>query len=71
LRKPEIGDAVWNRFSKGKKGTLWYYGALAEIFCELLRGQPGKEQLAKELRHIVGELHKDKSATVPQPARVT
>ncbi|WP_300782199.1 HD domain-containing protein [Enhydrobacter sp.] len=71
LRKPEIGIAVWNRFTKGKDGSLGYYKALADIFGELLCGQPGKEQLAKELRHIVGELHRDKSATVPQSARVT
>jgi len=70
LRKPEIGPAVWKRFKKEKDRTLGYYDALADIFCELLHGQPGKEQLAKELRHIVGELHKHKSGTASQPARV-
>jgi GTP pyrophosphokinase len=26
------GSAVWNRFSGGKEGTLWYYNKLAETF---------------------------------------
>lgn len=28
----EIGDAVFERFSKGKQGTLWYYRALVDAF---------------------------------------
>ena len=36
LRKPEIGRAVWKRFSQGRDGTLWYYGALASMFMNRL-----------------------------------
>ena len=27
-----IGGALFERFTAGKAGTLWYYGALAEAF---------------------------------------
>lgn len=29
----EVGDAVWGRFTGGKDGTLWYYGALVAVFA--------------------------------------
>jgi (p)ppGpp synthase/HD superfamily hydrolase len=48
LRKPDIGDKVWFRFSQPKEKTIWYYRSLAEVFCEQLPGQ-----LANELREIV------------------
>ena len=28
----QIGDRVWERFSGGREGTLWYYRALADAF---------------------------------------
>src|SRR6476646_10662586 len=45
LRKPEIGERVWSRFSAQKHDTLWYYDILATTFCEKLPGQ-----LSEELR---------------------
>jgi (p)ppGpp synthase/HD superfamily hydrolase len=48
LRKPDIGEKVWARFSVDKEQTLWYYHSLAEIFCERL-----SNQLSNELREIV------------------
>jgi (p)ppGpp synthase/HD superfamily hydrolase len=48
LRKPEIGEKIWARFSQPKEKTLWYYRSLADRFCE---GLPG--QLSSELREIV------------------
>src|SRR5262249_13622859 len=39
LRKPDIGDEVWDRFSVSKKQTLWYYRSLAKTFCKRLPGQ--------------------------------
>jgi (p)ppGpp synthase/HD superfamily hydrolase len=30
LRKPEIGEKVWTRFSQPKEQTLWYYRSLAD-----------------------------------------
>ncbi len=35
-----LGDAVWDRFTGGKDGTLWYYAALADAFEAAL---PGRE----------------------------
>ena len=28
----QVGDRLWDRFSGGKQGVLWYYGALAATF---------------------------------------
>lgn len=53
LRKPEIGEAVWKRFSNPKADTLWYYRELAAAF----RKRPGG-QLADELGQIVRVLDK-------------
>jgi (p)ppGpp synthase/HD superfamily hydrolase len=48
LRKPDIGDKVWSRFSQPKEKTIGYYRSLADVFCEQLPGQ-----LSNELREIV------------------
>jgi len=48
LRKPDIGENIWARFSQPKDKTLWYYRSLADRFCETLPGQ-----LSNELREIV------------------
>jgi len=48
LRKTDIGEKVWARFSVDKEQTLWYYHSLAEIFCERL-----SNQLSNELHDIV------------------
>ena len=47
----EVGESIWDRFSGGREGTLWYYRALLE---EFLRGQPSR--LARELELAVREL---------------
>ena len=39
LRRPEIGSRIWDRFSKPKKDTLWYYEELARAFRARLPGQ--------------------------------
>jgi (p)ppGpp synthase/HD superfamily hydrolase len=54
LRKPEIGKAVWDRFSKPREDTLWYYRALAREFQKHLPGQ-----LADELGEIVEVLERE------------
>ena len=51
LRKPDIGEKIWSRFSVPKEKTLWYYRSLADMFCERLPGQ-----LSNELREIVETL---------------
>jgi hypothetical protein len=30
----EIGPRVWDRFTGGRNGTLWYYAAVAEALAE-------------------------------------
>src|SRR5215831_1570449 len=34
LRKPEIGETIWTRFSQPREKTLWYYRSLANKFRE-------------------------------------
>jgi len=48
LRKEEIGELVWQRFSQPRERTIWYYEELAKTFKEVLPGQ-----LADELGEIV------------------
>jgi (p)ppGpp synthase/HD superfamily hydrolase len=47
------GNAVWDRFSAGKEGTLWYYRALGEAFSA-----HGQSALARELCITVEEIEK-------------
>jgi (p)ppGpp synthase/HD superfamily hydrolase len=54
LRKPEIGETIWERFKPSKAETLWYYRALANAFQRLLPGQ-----LANELAEIVDVLERE------------
>jgi len=28
------GESIWQKFSKGKEGILWYYGSLSDIFSQ-------------------------------------
>jgi (p)ppGpp synthase/HD superfamily hydrolase len=58
LRKPDIGEKIWSRFSQPKEQTLWYYRSLANAFCERLPGQ-----LSHELREIVEVLEGSPLAT--------
>ena len=43
-----MGDALFDRFSGKRDGTLWYYRSLAEVF-----GRRGPAQLAAELGRTV------------------
>ena len=45
------GDAVWERFTAGKAGTLWYYRALADAFSEC-----APSPLARDLNDVVTRL---------------
>ncbi|HEY2021344.1 HD domain-containing protein [Paraburkholderia sp.] len=44
-----VGRAVFDRFTAGEAGTLWYYGELARIFLTRLPGG-----LSKEIERTVG-----------------
>jgi (p)ppGpp synthase/HD superfamily hydrolase len=57
LRKPDIGDKVWSRFSQPKEKTIGYHRSLADVFCEQLPGQ-----LSNELREIVEVLEAEGGA---------
>lgn len=46
-----MGDAVFDRFTGGKEGTLWYYRWLVETFKEL-----GPRNIAQDLDRTVSEL---------------
>jgi (p)ppGpp synthase/HD superfamily hydrolase len=46
------GEPLWDRFTAGRDGSLWYYDALARAFAERLPGQG-----AGRLTGIVAEMH--------------
>lgn len=46
-----VGEALWDRFTGGKEGTLWYYHNLVEAF-----EKRGESSLMKEFRETVAEL---------------
>jgi (p)ppGpp synthase/HD superfamily hydrolase len=48
LRKHDVGEHIWSRFSQPREKTLWYYRSLAEKFRERW-----PSQLANELHEIV------------------
>ena len=49
----EIGERLWQRFSRGKEGTLWYYREMTKA----LKGT-GSGPLVKELSRVVVEIEK-------------
>jgi (p)ppGpp synthase/HD superfamily hydrolase len=51
LRKPDVRQTIWSRFSQPREKTLWYYRALADTFRKRWPGQ-----LADELHEIVASL---------------
>jgi (p)ppGpp synthase/HD superfamily hydrolase len=46
------GPAVWDRFTGGRNGSLWYYSELALAFERRLPGAP-----SKRLKALVAEMH--------------
>ena len=54
------GDAVFERFTASKDGTLWYYGTLAEVFA---RRMPSV--LSRELADAVLEMRDLAAVAVP------
>lgn len=43
-----VGDTVWDRFTGGRDGTIWYYRTLSAIFDQALPG-PLARQLARSV----------------------
>jgi len=56
----QLGDALWERFSGGKQGSLWYYRRLAEIFGRW------PSPLARELQQVVQALPPDLPVNDPE-----
>ena len=50
-----IGDAVYERFSAGKEGTLWYYRELAKTYLAVARESEsqGLQPVAQALEGVV------------------
>jgi (p)ppGpp synthase/HD superfamily hydrolase len=48
----DIGEALWERFSGGRDGTLWYYRALADRFAAAMPGN----RLAQRFGAVVAAL---------------
>lgn len=46
-------EELWKRFTGGKLGTLWYYGALVKAFAAA-----EKNELIEELDRVVSEIEK-------------
>lgn len=47
----QVGEAIWERFTGKKAGTLWYYRAIVEAFEKV-----EKTPLVEELGRVVSEL---------------
>lgn len=45
------GEKLWDRFTGGKDGTLWYYRSLVEAFSKA-----EKNELVEELKRVVSEI---------------
>ena len=48
----EVGERLWERFSGGKNGTLWYYRAMLAVY----RKAGANRRLVAELERVVREL---------------
>ena len=46
-----LGDELWERFTGGKEGTLWYYRALVEAYAS-----NGANPVVEELDRVVREI---------------
>ncbi len=49
----EHGESLWDRFSGGRAGTLWYYRAVADVLASSLPGP-----LVDRLESAVSELER-------------
>jgi GTP pyrophosphokinase len=56
-----VGDELWDRFTGGKEGTLWYYRALVEVYAEA-GSNPVVEELDKVVREIEALARRDGAA---------
>ena len=52
-----IGPLVFERFTGGRDGTLWYYDELVKAFERAAPPDPRREPMLAQLREIVARLH--------------
>ncbi|MBA3471839.1 MAG: HD domain-containing protein [Rubrobacter sp.] len=60
-----VGDELWDRFTGGKEGTLWYYRALAETYAGA-GSNPVVEELDRVVREIEALAGRDGAARPPR-----
>jgi (p)ppGpp synthase/HD superfamily hydrolase len=53
-----IGDALWDRFTADRDGTLWYYRGVVDAL-----GHQWQHPLLDELRHVVTHIHTEVGVT--------
>lgn len=58
-----LGAKIWQRFSGGQGGTIWYYRSLVEIFKE----QRLHSQVVAELDTVVGQIEARSAAKAISP----
>ena len=53
----DIGEALWDRFSGGREGTLWYYTELAKVFEGKASGRTRRlaESISRTVKSLVAE----------------
>ena len=51
------GTGMFERFNAGQAGTVWYYGALAEVFARRLPGPLAREltDAVAQMRHLAAD----------------
>lgn len=54
LRSPLTGEHVFDRFTAGKAGTLWYYTRLSEVFAA--RGSPVALELGLTIKALSSQV---------------
>ncbi len=60
-----VGDELWDRFTGGKEGTLWYYRALVDAYAGA-GSNPVVEELDRVVREIEALAGRDGAARPPR-----
>lgn len=60
-----VGDELWDRFTGGKEGTLWYYRALVDAYAGA-GSNPVVEELDRVVREIEALAGRDGAAKPPR-----
>jgi (p)ppGpp synthase/HD superfamily hydrolase len=60
-----LGDELWDRFTGGKEGTLWYYRSLVEAYA-VAGSNPVLDELDRVVREIEALAGRDGAAKPPR-----